>query len=124
GGRTRCAAARTRCPSRGPARRRRPSSRRRRWTAPRSEYGAREGDAMSVITAYAPVVLEPAAQGFVAATGKPPFLYELTPHEARAVLDDVQAQPVAKPVVDDNWVRVPTGFGDVGVRIVRPPGAV
>jgi hypothetical protein len=29
------------------------------------------------------IVLEPASQQFVEATSKPPFLYELTPAEAR-----------------------------------------
>ena len=35
-----------------------------------------------------PVVLEPASQAFVEATATPPFLYQLTPDEARKVLDD------------------------------------
>jgi hypothetical protein len=48
---------------------------------------------MSVLTASAPVVLESASQAFVGATAKPPFLYELTPAQARAVLDDVQSAP-------------------------------
>ena len=43
------------------------------------------------ITTHAAVVLEPESQAFVEATSKPPFLYELTPAEARKVLDDVQA---------------------------------
>jgi hypothetical protein len=34
---------------------------------------------MSVIQAYAPVVLEQASQEFVEATANPPFFYELTP---------------------------------------------
>ena len=42
------------------------------------------------------VVLEPASQAFVEATASPPFLYELTPDEARKVLDDVQAAPIAR----------------------------
>jgi len=37
------------------------------------------------------VMLEPASQAFVEATSTPPFIYELTPAEARKVLDDVQA---------------------------------
>ena len=44
---------------------------------------------MSVATTRAPVVLEPESQAFVEATSTPPFLYELTPAEAREVLDDV-----------------------------------
>ena len=78
---------------------------------------------MSATTTYAPVVLEPAAQAFVEATAKPPFLYELTPDEARKVLDDVQAAPIDKLPVDERWITVPADVGDVRVRIVRPPGA-
>jgi acetyl esterase/lipase len=70
----------------------------------------------------APVVLEPAAQRFAEATAQPPFLYELTPDEARKVLDDVQAAPIDKLPVDERWITVPCDFGDVRVRIVRPAG--
>jgi len=66
-------------------------------------------------------VLEPASQAYVEATAKPPFLYQLTPAEARKVLDDVQAAPVDKLPVEDRWVSVPAKVGDVRVRIVRPP---
>ena len=68
-------------------------------------------------------VLEPAAQAFVEATANPPYLYDLTPDEARKVLDDVQATPIDKPAADDQWVTVPAEVGDVRVRIVRPQGA-
>jgi acetyl esterase len=78
---------------------------------------------MSVIKTHAPVVLEPASQEFVEATSKPPFLYQLTPAEARKVLDDVQAAPIDKLPVDDRWITVPAEVGDVRVRIVRPPDA-
>jgi acetyl esterase len=67
------------------------------------------------------VVLEPASQAFVEATSKPPFLYELTPVEARKVLDDVQAEQIEKLPVEDEWVTVPAEVGEVRVRIVRPP---
>jgi acetyl esterase len=76
---------------------------------------------MSIYSTLAPVVLEPASQAFVEATAKPPFLNELTPAEARAVLDDVQAAPIDKLPVEDRWVTVPAIDGDVRVRIVRPP---
>jgi acetyl esterase len=79
---------------------------------------------MSVYTTLAPVVLEPASQAFVEATAAPPFLYELTLAEARAVLDDVQAAPIDKLPVRERWITVPTGVGDVRVRIVQPPDAV
>ena len=76
---------------------------------------------MSIITkTQAPVVLEQASQEFVEATAKPPFLYELTPDEARAVLDDVQAEPIDKLPVDERWITVRADVGDVRVRIVRP----
>jgi acetyl esterase len=78
---------------------------------------------MSLITTHAPVVLEPASQAFVEATANPPFLYELTPDEARKVLDDVQAAPIDKLPVDERWITVPADVGDVRVRIVRPVGA-
>src|SRR3954462_15038895 len=79
---------------------------------------------MSTTRARAAVVLEPASQAFVEATANPPFLYELGPAGARAVLDDVQAAPIDKLPVEDRWVPVPADVGDVRVRIVRPGGAV
>jgi acetyl esterase len=78
---------------------------------------------MSQTITRSPIVLEPASQEFVEATSKPPFLYELTPEEARKVLDNVQAAPIDKLPVDERWITVPADVGDVGVRIVRPRGA-
>jgi acetyl esterase/lipase len=78
---------------------------------------------MSVYNTLAPVVLEHAAQAFADATAVPPYLYELTPAEARKVLDDVQAAPIEKLPVEDRWITVPADVGDVRVRIVRPSGA-
>ncbi len=75
------------------------------------------------VTTRLPVVLEPESQAFVEATAKPPFLYELTPAEARKVLYDVQAAAIDKLPVKDRWVTVPADVGDVRVRIVRPPDA-
>ena len=69
-------------------------------------------------------VLEPEAQAFAEATAAPPFLYELGPDGARKVLDDVQAAPVDRPIVDEKWITVPADVGDVWVRIVRPAGAI
>jgi acetyl esterase/lipase len=75
------------------------------------------------ITTRTEVVLERLSQEFVDATSAPPFLYELTPDEARKVLDDVQAAPIEKLHVDERWIAVPADVGDVNVRIVRPPKA-
>ena len=79
---------------------------------------------MSVTTTHDPVVLEPASQAVVEATAKPPFLYELSPAEARAALDELQAAPIDKLPVNDRWTTVPADVGDVRVRIVRPADAV
>ena len=68
------------------------------------------------------IVLEPAAQDLADATSKPPFLYDLGPVAARKVLDDLQAAPVGKLPVDEEWITVPAAVGDVRVRIVRPQG--
>jgi acetyl esterase len=75
------------------------------------------------ITTRPAVVLERASQEFVDATSTPPFIYELTPAEARKVLDDVQAEPIDKLRVDESWITVPADVGEVRVRIVRPPDA-
>ena len=68
-------------------------------------------------------VLEPAAQAIVDATSTPPLLYELGVDGARKVLDDLQAAPIDLLPVDEQWVTVPAGVGDVRVRLVSPPGA-
>jgi acetyl esterase len=79
---------------------------------------------MSVINTHARVELESASQEFVEATANPPFIYELTPDEARKVLDDVQAEPILKLPVEERWITIPAKVGDVRARIVRPPDAV
>jgi acetyl esterase len=66
------------------------------------------------------IVLEPAAQAIVDATSTPPFLYELEPPAARKVLDDLQAAPVDKLPVEEEWITVPADVGDARVRIVKP----
>lgn len=65
-------------------------------------------------------ILEPEAQKIADLTAKPPFLYELGPEGARKVLDDIQAAPIEKADVVDEWLTVPAEVGDVRVRIVKP----
>ena len=79
---------------------------------------------MSMSKTHSPVVLERASQALVEATANPPFLYEMSPAEARAVLDELQAAPIDKPPVTDCWTTAPADVGDVRVRIVRPPDSV
>ena len=69
------------------------------------------------------IVLEPSAQAIVDATSQPPFLYELEPAAARKVLDDLQAAPVAKLAIEEEWISVPADVGDAKVRIIRPVGS-
>ena len=69
------------------------------------------------------IVLEPAAQEVADATSTPPFLYELGYRGARKVLDDLQAAPVEKLPIDEEWITVPATVGDVRVRIIKPQGA-
>ncbi|MEU8225254.1 alpha/beta hydrolase [Kribbella sp. NPDC048915] len=66
--------------------------------------------------------LEPAAQELADATANPPYFYEMTPDQARKVLDTVQSEPIELPEVEEKWVVVAAEVGDVRVRIVRPLG--
>jgi acetyl esterase/lipase len=74
------------------------------------------------MTVASQVVLEPAAQQVADAFSKPPFLYDMTPADARNVLNDAQSAPVRKPPVDEEWITIPSPAGEVRVRIVRPQG--
>src|SRR4051812_29528523 len=69
------------------------------------------------------IVLEPAAQEFADAASKPPLIYELDYGAARSVLDEIQAAPVDKLPVDEEWITVPSAGGDARVRLVKPPAA-
>jgi acetyl esterase/lipase len=75
------------------------------------------------MTTASPIVLESAAQQIADAFSKPPFLYDMTPADARKVLEDAQSGPVGKLPVDEDRITVPAAVGDVRVRIVRPQGA-
>jgi acetyl esterase/lipase len=74
------------------------------------------------MTVQTKVILEPAAQALADATSKPPFLYELDYADARKVLEDLQAGPVAKLPIDEEWLTVPAAVGDARVRLIRPQG--
>ena len=57
------------------------------------------------------------------AFSKPPFLYEMTPADARKVLEDAQSGPVSTLPVDEEWITVPAQVGDARVRLIKPQGA-
>ncbi|ALG11416.1 alpha/beta hydrolase [Kibdelosporangium phytohabitans] len=67
------------------------------------------------------IALEPAAQAFVEATSKPPFLFELPPADGRTAVDGVQDGPVDLPPADIETLTDIPGVPEV--RIVRPQGA-
>ncbi|MDT4956375.1 MAG: acetyl esterase, partial [Pseudonocardiales bacterium] len=70
------------------------------------------------------VVLETAAQDFSDATSKPPFIYELSPDKARAVLEDVQRSPIDKPDVEIEGTTIEGGpHGQIAVRLIKPASA-
>jgi acetyl esterase len=69
-------------------------------------------------------VLESAAVALIQETSDPPFLYQLSPEEGRAIVNDLQANYPNLPAADIEDVVVPGGpTGSVPVRIVRPQGA-
>lgn len=70
------------------------------------------------------VQLEPEAQEFIKATSKPPYLFNLSPKEGRAVVDQVQSGPINKPlvVIEDRMIDGGPS-GKVSIRIMRPPNA-
>ncbi|MEA2160486.1 MAG: acetyl esterase [Solirubrobacteraceae bacterium] len=71
----------------------------------------------------AAVVLEPAAQEFADATSAPPFIYELSPEDAREVLEGVQRSPIDKPDVDIEDLTITGGpHGQIAARLIRPAG--
>ena len=69
------------------------------------------------------VILEPAAQELADATSTPPFLYELGYEGARKLLNDLQAAPVDKLPIEEEWITVPAAVGDARVRLIKPHGA-
>jgi acetyl esterase len=68
-------------------------------------------------------VLEAQAQEIVDALANFPPLYEMSPVDARGVIDSVQGAPTKKLEVEESWVAVPLEVGDVRVRIVKPKKA-
>ena len=70
------------------------------------------------------VPLDRAARQFAEATTLPPYLFDLGPTAGRALVDEIQGRPVAKPAVDYRDLVVLGGpAGEVAVRIVRPKDA-
>jgi len=75
------------------------------------------------MTVTSTIVLEPTAQQVADAFSKPPFLYDMSPADARKVLEDAQSGLVSKLPVDEEWITVPSPASDAGVRIIKPQSA-
>jgi acetyl esterase len=69
-------------------------------------------------------ILEKSAQQMVEMLSIFPPLYEMSPADARGIVDTVQGTTVTKLDVDEVWVTVPVEVGDVPVRIVKPNDVV
>lgn len=75
-------------------------------------------------TTSAPV-LEDAAQAFVEATAKPPFLFDLPVAEGRAAVDTAQDGDFPDPAATTENLTIDGGpAGDVHLTIYRPAGSV
>jgi acetyl esterase len=71
-----------------------------------------------------PATLEPITKAFVDSLAGGPPLYTLSPAEARDVLTQAQARPIAKLLASIEDTTFPVGpTGSVRIRIVRPEGA-
>jgi acetyl esterase len=67
--------------------------------------------------------LEKPAQELADALAKAPPLNQLSLAEARAAVEAAQAGPTPMPATDELWETVPSSFGDVRVRLIRPQGS-
>lgn len=66
--------------------------------------------------------LEKSAQELTDALSKAPPLTQLPLADARKAVEAAQSAPIPMPEIDESWVTVPSNFGDVTVRLVRPRG--
>jgi acetyl esterase len=66
--------------------------------------------------------LEPSARDLTDALSNAPALSSLPLADARMAVEAAQSGPVPMPDIDESWVTVASNYGDVRVRLVRPPG--
>jgi len=66
--------------------------------------------------------LEPVAREMTDALAKAPPLSGMPVADARKAVEAAQSAPAPMPDIDESWVTVPSDFGEVKVRLVRPPG--
>ena len=68
--------------------------------------------------------LERPALELTEALSKAPPLTQLPLADARKAVEAAQSVPIPMPDIDKSWTTVPSDFGDVRVRLVRPLGAI
>jgi acetyl esterase len=66
--------------------------------------------------------LEKPALELTQALSKAPALTQVPLADARKAVEAAQSAPIPMPDVDEKWITVPSEFGDVKVRLVRPKG--
>jgi acetyl esterase len=66
--------------------------------------------------------LEKSTLELTEALSKAPPLAQVPLADARKAVEAAQSAPIPMPDVDEKWIAVPSDFGDVRVRIVRPQG--
>jgi acetyl esterase len=66
--------------------------------------------------------LEQPAKELTDALSKAPPLTGVPLDDARKAVEAAQSAPIPMPDIDELWVTVPSNFGEVRVRLVRPPG--
>ncbi len=66
--------------------------------------------------------LDKSARELTEALAKAPPLSEISLDDARKAVEAAQSAPIPMPDIDESWTTVPSDFGDVRVRLVRPRG--
>jgi acetyl esterase len=64
--------------------------------------------------------LEQPARELTDALSKTPTLTGMPLANARKAVEAAQSAPIPMPAIDESWVTVPSNFGEVRVRLVRP----
>jgi acetyl esterase len=65
--------------------------------------------------------LDKPAADMVGYLAQGPNLYEMTPADARQLLDGAPEDPSPVPDLDESWISVPAEVGDVRVLVIKPP---
>ena len=67
--------------------------------------------------------LDPPAAQIAGYLSQGPALYELPLESARKLVNDAESEPLHAGMLDEAWITVPAGVGDVTVLLITPRGA-